>query len=186
MESEVEIWKPIPEYEGYYEASSLGRIRSVNREITRNDGKVKKWGSAIKKPYPFKGYLSVRLCKNHEGKNFLVHRLVALAFLSNPNNLPEINHKNGIREDNSVENLEWISRIDNQRHSWHVLGRKVSDKLKSSFEHTKRKKYKTVLNIETGIYYDSIIDAAKSRNVVDYNLWRVLNSNRNNTKFIIV
>lgn len=71
-----------------------------------------------------KGYLQVHLWQNGRGHSKTVHRLVAKAFIPNPGNLPEINHKNGIKTDNTVSNLEWCSSSDNLLHSYRVLGRK--------------------------------------------------------------
>ena len=98
MKSELvkEVWKPVPGYESLYDASNYGRIRSMWYE------KVK-----IIKPQKVKGYLRVNLCKDGKRKNFYVHRLVAMAFIPNPDNLPMINHKDECKTNNIPENLEW-------------------------------------------------------------------------------
>jgi hypothetical protein len=96
--SSVEIWKPIVGYDGY-EISNLGRVKSVKfgkEKIMKNDKNED-------------GYLRVNLCKEGNHKHFKVHRLVAQAFIPNPNNFPIINHKNEIKTDNRVENLEWCT-----------------------------------------------------------------------------
>lgn len=101
-----EIWKAIPEYEGFYEVSNLGKVRSWCK-ILRNGILTKR-----NKPYYPKlhsghsGHLSVWLYKNGVGKKWQVHRLVAIAFIPNPQNLPFINHKDEIPYHNIVENLE--------------------------------------------------------------------------------
>ena len=92
-----EIWCPIKGYEGLYEVSDKGRVKSIGY------GKEK-----ILKPFRNKyGYLQIGLRKNREQKWYLVHRLVAQTFIPNPDNLPQVNHKDEDKENNSVHNLEW-------------------------------------------------------------------------------
>ncbi len=103
-----EIWKDIIGYEGLYQVSNLGNIKSFY--------KAKK---SIKKPtLSNKGYLRVGLSKNKKSKTFKIHRLVAKTFLSNPNNYLEVNHKDGNKLNNCVDNLEWCSRSYNINHAW--------------------------------------------------------------------
>lgn len=98
-----EIWKPVVGYEGMYEVSNLGNIKSLNYNGTRE--------KRVMKPTDFGGgYLRVKLWKNKTPKLFFVHRLVAQAFIPNPDNLPEINHKDENPSNNRVENLEWCDR----------------------------------------------------------------------------
>lgn len=106
MNSE-EIWKDIIGYEGLYQVSSLGRVRSLDRYDSRNCF----WEGRILKLYTRKGgYLFVQLHLNGKGKNYLVHRLVAIAFIPNPDNLPEVNHLDEDKTNNRVENLEFCDR----------------------------------------------------------------------------
>ena len=104
-----EIWKDIPEYEGLYQVSNLGNIKSL--EKSKGWCKIKE--KTLKLRIDKDGYYRVILSKNSKPKMFLVHRLVAQAFIPNPNNLPEINHKNEIKTDNRVENLEWCTQLYN-------------------------------------------------------------------------
>ena len=103
---EEEIWKPIKDFEGYYEVSNIGRVRSLNYKRT---GKEK----ILKNIEDYKGYLEVGLTKNGKRKQFKVHRLVAEAFIPNPENKPCIDHINTVKSDNRVENLRWVTYKEN-------------------------------------------------------------------------
>lgn len=99
-----EEWKPIPKFKGEYEASTLGRIRSVDRIVIDSIGRRHAYkGMVIKQSIDSDGYNIVTLF----GKTQKVHRLVASTFILNENKLPQINHKNEIKTDNRVDNLEW-------------------------------------------------------------------------------
>lgn len=102
-----EYWKPVVGYEALYEVSNWGRVKSLKfgKERILKQGKDKKTG-----------YLHVVLCKNNIKKTFLVHRLVAEAFIPNPNNYKEVNHKDEDKTNNSVDNLEWCDRKYNQNY----------------------------------------------------------------------
>ena len=102
-----EIWKDIPGYEGIYEVSTEGRIKSFHYTIPR----ILTW------KVNQKGYAWVELRKSGEAKQLLVHRIVATAFLDNPNNYPVINHKDENPLNNNVDNLEWCSKSYNVRYS---------------------------------------------------------------------
>lgn len=99
-----EEYRTIDGYEGLYEVSNLGNVRSLY------DGRHQKYRTKILKPrMKPDGHVQVVLSKSGKVKQFLVHRLVAQAFLPNPQNLPQVNHKNEIADDNRVENLEWCT-----------------------------------------------------------------------------
>lgn len=108
-----EKWKPIEGYAGLYEVSNLGRVRSVDRITTMKNGVRRKTHGTVLKPAQGNGagnYLCVTLSKNGRMKKKLVHRLVASAFIPNPENLPEINHKDEDKTNNKADNLEWCDR----------------------------------------------------------------------------
>lgn len=101
-----EIWRDIKRYEGKYQVSNTGKVKSLNY---RRTGKEK----ILKLDDNGHGYLYVSLSKDGKGKSYPVHKLVATAFLENPNNLPEVNHKDENKYNNCVDNLEWCSRSYN-------------------------------------------------------------------------
>ena len=102
-----EIWKDIAGYEGLYQVSNLGRIRSLDRKVCNRNGFAIKKGKILKEAAVNIRYKKVNLWKDNTGENKLVHRLVAEAFIPNPNNLPEVNHKDENPANNCVDNLEW-------------------------------------------------------------------------------
>lgn len=112
INSEKEVWKDIKEYEGIYKISNLGNLQSR--------AKNKNW-KLLKSNYGHYGYLTVGLYKNKKASNFRVNRLVAEAFLPNPKEKPVVNHINGIKWDNRVENLEWVTYSENGLHAYEKL-----------------------------------------------------------------
>lgn len=107
-----EIWKPVPEFEGRYEVSTEGRVRSWvnNYGNRRNEPKI------LNPRNDRDGYSKVALCNKGKMNNFLVHRLVAMTFIQNPLNLPCINHKDEDKTNNRIDNLEWCDRKYNNNY----------------------------------------------------------------------
>ena len=116
-----EIWKDIKGFEGKYMVSNLGRVKSLNYNNTGKEG-------ILKAHFNVHGYLFVVLYKEGKRKLPLVHRLVATAFLENPDNLPEVNHKNEDKTDNRVDNLEYCSRSYNINYG--TRNKRSAEKLK--------------------------------------------------------
>lgn len=118
----IEIWRDIPKSNGMYKISNFGRVKSLK-------GKKEK----IIKPNKNRGgYLKIGLILNTGRKHISIHRLVASAFISNPNNLPEVNHIDGNKLNNNIKNLEWVTRKENSLHAYKIGLRKVSEKQKEA------------------------------------------------------
>ena len=150
-----ELWKDIEGYEGRYQVSSLGRIKSLRD----NHGNYREKILDIK---PNKcGYKEVRLSKNSKKKPYLVHRLVAIHFISNPNNYPQINHKDENKSNNCVSNLEWCTQKYNNNYGTH--NKKISEKFKGVNNHrygTLAVNRRKVQCITTGKKFNSIKEAS--------------------------
>lgn len=123
-----EIWKPVPGYEGHYEVSNLGEVRSLDRIIPWKNKTRKLRGRYCSQPTEgHNGYKTVRVCKNWVTRGWLTHRLVAEVFVPNPENKPIVNHKDGNKVHNSAVNLEWVTHSENAKHVY-TLGKRKSTK----------------------------------------------------------
>lgn len=110
----IEIWKDILGYEGIYQVSNLGRIKSLARKV----GKTTVKECVVNNKPSKNGYVVVQFYKDRSAKAHNVHRVVASHFISNPNNYKVVNHINSIRSDNRVDNLEWCTQSYNLYHSY--------------------------------------------------------------------
>jgi hypothetical protein len=117
--------KPVNGYEGYYEIDNNGIVYGVERLVKKWDGLRKIEKRIIKQSISRNGYLRVNLSKNGICKKYLVHRIVAIAFLLNDKNKPEVNHVDGNKINNSLENLEWVSKSENIKHAINKLNKKI-------------------------------------------------------------
>lgn len=150
-----EVWKHINGYEDYM-VSNLGRVKSLKYEKEKilrpgNNGD---------------GYLFVTLYKNTKKKHYLVHLLVAQAFIPNPDNLPIINHKNEIKTDNSVSNLEWCTyQYNNTYNNKHVkIGRKISKKVGCFKDGNLIKVYSAIIDVENdGFNHGNVVSCCKGK-----------------------
>ena len=114
----MEIWKDINGYKGSYMISSKGRVKSLERTILMKNGKLRTIKEKIRVPVKDKdGYLEVMLSKNNITSHAKIHRLVAYAFLERIKGKNEVNHKDGNKANNSIENLEWCNALENRVHA---------------------------------------------------------------------
>lgn len=114
-----EVWKDIPGYEGLYQVSNLGIVKSYDRIVKHNKGgTAKRNGTVLKQSTNIWGYNMVTLCKDKIQTGKSVHRLIAISFIHNPENKPQVNHKNGVKTDNRIENLEWVDAFENMAHAF--------------------------------------------------------------------
>jgi len=166
-----EIWKDIKGYENYYQISNKGRVRSLDTTYEKivKGKRVKCFykGRILKPAKMKKGYLSLRLGSylNHKEK-FLIHRLVAQAFIPNPKCKKTVNHINAIKTDNRVENLEWATHRENNVHAIENGLRQNSGKAVAQYSNNKRvATYKSIkqAQIETGILDTAIGNVLKGR-----------------------
>lgn len=155
----MEIWKYIEKLDCQYAVSTFGRVASVEDVIVKSNGQKYTRKSKIIKPQSRNGYLRVRISLNGVKSTHTVHRLVAEAFIDNPLNKTEVNHIDEDKLNNHVSNLEWTTPKENVRHSFRLGKRKTA---------SKKNKAKMVLNVNTGIYYKSLLEASKSIDGVSY------------------
>lgn len=158
-----EIWKDIPGYEGYYQASNLGLIRSIDRTIkTKYNKLVPLKGKILKQHIDACGYSYVSMYKNNKHSTLAVHRLVAMAFIPNPENKSDVNHKNCIKTCNVVNNLEWMTRSQNVKHAFdNGLGTKYWEGKFGKHHHSSKKINQLDLNGNFIKSWDGITEASR-------------------------
>lgn len=151
-----EIWKPVKGYEGRYEVSNLGRVKSLGGTSMFGKNLLQRCEKILKNTELKNGYSMVGL----KEKKFYVHRLVAEAFLSNKDGLPCINHKDENRKNNFVENLEWCSYSYNNTYGNHIdrVKKTLKDNNKLSLNNARNQK---VVCLDTGLVFRNIAEASK-------------------------
>ena len=137
----LEIWRDIKNYEGIYEVSNLGRIKSISRNGTIKENR-------ILKPNKVMGYSQVGLQKYVTRKYKKIHRLVAEAFIPNPENKKEVNHKDGNKTNNCVDNLEWVTTSENQLHSYYKLKNNIKSVIQLSLNNEIIKEWESIAKVE--------------------------------------
>jgi len=158
-----EVWKPISGYEGLYEVSTLGRVKRVGGKVTH----ANRWGGISSyqiadrlrtlKANSANGYVYVMLSSGGTARNKRVHRLVAEAFIPNPDNKPYVNHIDGDKTNNSVDNLEWVTARENVLHSRDVLHTNYA----KGCPITHRKNQKPIVR-DDGVVYGSVKELLES------------------------
>ena len=169
-----EIWKDIEGYEGYYQISSFGMVKATSRiyidSLNRRRFIKEKY---LKISVIYSGYCCVLLNAKNK-KSFSIHRLVAKAFIPNPLKLPQVNHKNGDKLNNTVANLEWVTASENIYHA-HKIGLRNQKRGRNNAA-------KKVINIENGHVYGCVSDASESIGLKRETLVAMLTGrNRNKT-----
>lgn len=113
-----EVWKDIEGYEGLYQVSTCGNVKSLPKIRRNGTGTYIQKERLLKPSNTSTGYKKVELCKDGKRKGFKVHRLVAIAFIPNPDNKPEVNHIDGNKINNNIDNLEWVTSSENSIHAY--------------------------------------------------------------------
>lgn len=167
-----EQWKPIPLYEGLYDVSTLGKVRSIAQYTNHHNIVARPRPRMLKHEITHDGYVRVSLSNRGVQKHMMVHRLVALAFIPNPNNLPQINHKDENPQNNFVDNLEWCTGKQNCNYGLHR--QRISQRL-----NTKHHLSKPVARLDTSgniiETYKSTREAARKIGVRSENISRCCN-----------
>lgn len=169
---EGEIWSPIDGYEFSYEISNMGRVKSLGKYVQHGKNKLTFHPSFIRKIQKCSnGYLFIILCKESKTKMKLVHRLVAKAFIPNPENKPQVNHKEGNKKDNRATELEWATKSEDNIHRYRYL--KIPPVRNKGISGNDNNRSKKVLCTNNNITYESAGDAARKLNTHQSNISRI-------------
>ena len=163
----IEIYKNVVGYEGIYQVSNLGNVKRINKKNL----------NYLKPLHNGSGYYQVALCVNCKRKIYLIHRLVSQAFLDNANNYEQVNHINGIKTDNRLENLEWCTPKHNNNHD-------IKTGLKVYKKGDENKLSKKIIDTQTGEIYQSTLSLSIKLGINKKTLQNWLNNNNpNKTSF---
>ena len=173
------IWKPIPGWEGYYEVSNVGLIKSVARVYFNKDAAMLTTTGILRPKMDKACYLQVCLCKQGDYFYYKINQLVAAAFLDNPENKPFTDHINGVRWDNRVENLRWVTQSENIKAAFDLGRKKVASKPISRYtlDGIFIKKYEAIRHVELdGFNSKYVNEVVKNKKKIAYNhIWEYSN-----------
>lgn len=167
MENKIQTtWKDIPGFEGFYEINIIGEVKGKQRIIKRQKGITTINPKFLTSRINNCGYMEVRLSKHGKTHTKFIHNLLGQTFIPNLENKPQINHKNGIKLDNRLSNLEWVTHSENMRHAYeNNLCKKIN---------------KPVIDTCDNHEYDNAKEAAKQCGINYFTLRNYLNGSRNN------
>ena len=175
MRYDNEIWKDIKDYEGLYQVSNLGRVRSIDRMCKSNKNNIRiAKGKVLAQKTDKRGYKRVELSKNGKHKTFTVHRLVLSTFVENKSKFPCINHKDENPSNNVLDNLEWCTQKYNVNYGTGIERMKNKIDYKAIGEKQGRK----VIDITNNIIYSSIHEAGRITNINFQNIYKCCNGKR--------
>ncbi|WP_286777107.1 NUMOD4 domain-containing protein [Sphingobacterium sp. UBA2074] len=178
-----EIWRDIPGYEGIYQSSTKGFIRSLDRLLKNSKGQFIKKGSIKSLNKSKNGYLSVDLYRDNKRQTLLIHRIIAITFINNTKNADTVNHINGDKYDNDVNNLEWCTYSENHKHSYEKLGRIAGMKGKRNELNTNSKPIIMINSNDEIVHtFPSIMEAAR---VLDISSSRIVSNLKGRSKTCI-
>ncbi|MCX6204879.1 MAG: NUMOD4 motif-containing HNH endonuclease [Bacteroidetes bacterium] len=167
-----EKWLPVKGYEGFYEISDTGKVNGMDRMVVSKKGLTRKKGKLIKIRVNNDGYIEVRLSKDSRTTTTFIHILIAKAFIPNPLNKLEVNHINGIKADNRIENLEWCTHSENMKHAYKMgllkpISKHVIDNCTGK-EYSSIKEAAIDLNINYGTFRNYLNGNIKNKTCLEY------------------
>ena len=189
----MEKWKPVLNYEGFYEVSNTGFVRSLDRVYDLGYRKCLYKGKLMQARDNGRGYLSVKLSKSNKARRVMLHRIIAQAFISNPFNYKTVNHKDGDKNNNTISNLEWCTQKQNVEHAIRTglinieLLKKRSSKIgKKTIIQIAGSNRISLFNTKTKNHYSSIMEAASYNGINRKKLSKMIHGIIPNETFFVI
>ena len=179
---ENEIWKDVIGYEGLYQVSNLGNVRGLDRKVNGKYGNIaNRYGRVLVPSKKKTGYLGVTFSIEKEKKYYSIHRLVAITFLPNPKNKPQVNHKDGDKANNKLSNLEWVTQSENGLHAYknglcprlaggNARNRKLSEKPVKEIRHYYLVKKYSIKELACKYF----IGISTVHQIINYKTWKTI------------